>query len=128
MTHLFRWDNYTRRAEKRDSVFMWSMSNSWTDPKHGSKHGSKHGPQFLYWFFDTTLTPSYVHSLVLVGILIISTGYFAFFERLPWLLATFEQIFVNSDKDENDDNEAGRFLCHLVFAVGVCSLVVRFRD
>jgi hypothetical protein len=82
--------------------FSWHMMDKWNDPEHG--------PQFIYFFFDTTLglTTSYA----LVGLLVVLLMFYMLFVSVEFLLAYMD----------------GGWPFHVAFVVAVCSAVMRFRD
>jgi hypothetical protein len=86
-------------------IFTWSVSMSWTDEP------STTGPQFIYFFFDTTL-PGLQPTLALLAlllVLLISFGIFCACEHvLAWL--------------------GSGLMAHLAFCIVVCASVLRFRD
>jgi hypothetical protein len=84
-------------------VFSWSMSMSWNEPSAG--------PQFIYFFFDTTL-PGLKPTLALLALLTALLAIFGIF-------CACEQILGWID---------GGVLAHLAFCVVICGGVMRFRD
>jgi hypothetical protein len=85
-------------------LFTWSMAMSWNDPSAG--------PQFLYFFFDTTL-PGLAPTIVLAALLAVLLASFGVFYACEYLLASIG---------------GGSLLGHLAFCVVICSSVMRFRD
>lgn len=87
-------------------VFSWQMSCSWANAE-------KVGPQFLYFFFDTTL-PGYSSSiaiLALMAVLLLFHGLFVVAENVLAALPGQQSV-----------------LTHVLFVSALCSLVMRFRD
>jgi hypothetical protein len=85
-------------------IFTWSMTMSWNEPSAG--------PQFLYFFFDTTL-PGLAPTLLLTTLLAVLLVSFGIFYACKHLLASIG---------------GGSLFAHLVFCVFICSSVMRFRD
>jgi hypothetical protein len=83
-------------------LFSWNMTDKWNDKEHG--------PQFIYFFFDTTLgaTTSYALVALLTVLLIFYT-----------LFVSVEHILAYMD---------GGWPFHVAFVVAVSSAVMRFRD
>jgi hypothetical protein len=83
-------------------LFSWYMIDKWNTPANG--------PQFIYFFFDTTLgaTTSYALVALLVVLLIFYT-----------LFVSVEHILASMD---------GGWPFHVAFVVAVSSAVMRFRD
>uniref|UniRef100_A0A7S2YHD4 Uncharacterized protein n=1 Tax=Entomoneis paludosa TaxID=265537 RepID=A0A7S2YHD4_9STRA len=84
-------------------VFTWNMSMSWNKPEHG--------PQFIYFFFDTTL-PGYTASIALIGLLVALITFFVIFSSCEHLLVWTESGIIGG----------------LAFVVSISSMVMRFRD
>jgi hypothetical protein len=82
--------------------FTWHMMDKWNDKEHG--------PQFIYFFFDTTLgaTTSYA----LVALLVVLLIFYMLFVSVELILAYMD----------------GGWPFHVAFVVAVCSAVMRFRD
>jgi hypothetical protein len=85
-------------------VFSWSMSCSWNDKKYG--------PQFIYFFFDTTL-PGYTHSIALAVLLLVLMIFYAFFASTE---AVLEMILPFG------------WPAHAAFVLALSSTMMRFRD
>lgn len=85
-------------------IFTWSMTMSWNEPSAG--------PQFLYFFFDTTL-PALKPTLALVALLAVLLASSGIFYACEYLLASIG---------------GGSLLAHLAFCLVICSSVMRFRD
>jgi hypothetical protein len=84
-------------------IFSWCMTMSWNE--------AAAGPQFIYFFFDTTL-PGYKPTLALLALLSALLVIFG-------ILCVCEQILAWID---------GGFLAHLAFCAVICGGVMRFRD
>ena len=84
-------------------VISWAMIHQWNKPEYG--------PQFIYFFFDTTL-PGYTTTIALLALLTV--------------LATFYGIFCACDQILGAIG--GSALAHTAFVAAVCSVVMRFRD
>jgi hypothetical protein len=84
-------------------IFSWSMTMSWNEPSAG--------PQFIYFFFDTTL-PGYKPTLALLALLSALLVIFG-------ILCMCEQILALID---------GGLLAHLAFCLVIFGGVMRFRD
>jgi hypothetical protein len=82
-------------------VFSWCMVTSWNTPDHG--------PQFIYFFFDTTL-PGNTPTFVLLVLALVMTIFYAIFCGC--------QSFLSGDS----------LLVHLLFCGVVCGGVMRFSD
>lgn len=85
-------------------IFSWNMNMSWNE--------SKYGPQYIYFFFDTTL-PGYIPSVSLIGLLIALILFFVLF-------CICESLLIHYIK--------GGIVGALSFVVILSSLVMRFRD
>jgi hypothetical protein len=87
-------------------IFTWSMTKSWhaADPSVG--------PQFIYFFFDTTL-PGVVPTIALAALLAVLLVGFGIFYACEYILASIG---------------GGSVLAHIAFCVVVCGSVMRFRD
>lgn len=85
-------------------LFTWAMSTSWNDT-------SKVGPQFIYFFFDTTL-PGYTPTIALLVLLFVLMLFYGFFASCDFLLGLVPFGVVG----------------HAVFALGLASIMMRFRD
>jgi hypothetical protein len=83
-------------------LFTWFMTDKWNTPEQG--------PQFIYFFFDTTLgaTTSYA----LVALLVVLLVFYAMFVSVEHILAFMD----------------GSWPLHVLFVAVVCSSVMRFRD
>lgn len=83
-------------------VFSWAMVGQWNTPEAG--------PQFIYFFFDTTLGVRHTLALILLFmVLMVDYGVFCLAERLlQWL--------------------DGGMLTHAAFGMAVSASVMRFRD
>lgn len=84
-------------------LFSWAMIWQWNTPSVG--------PQFIYFFFDTTL-PRYQTSIALIFLLIVLMMFYGLFCVAEWLLLQM----------------GGGLILHLLFVLVVCSSVMRFRD
>lgn len=84
-------------------LFSWSMIHQWND--------AKHGPQFIYFFFDTTL-PGYTVTKILFLLLVVLMLFFAIFCSAKALL-----MYIG-----------GGILTHVVFVIALSSMVMRFLD
>lgn len=85
------------------SVLMWSMGTSWVDVKSS-------GPQFIYFFYDTTL-PGFIPTAALLGVLAVCAFIYSLFVMGGTLLTALPGL-AN----------------HVLFVGVVCGLVMRFRD
>ncbi|KAL7570044.1 hypothetical protein ACA910_017083 [Epithemia clementina (nom. ined.)] len=83
-------------------IFSWNMTMVWNKP---------HGPQFIYYFFDTTL-PGYQTTISLLVLLVALLLFFVLFCASESLLKWMDGGIVGS----------------LAFVVVICSGVMRFRD
>jgi hypothetical protein len=83
--------------------FSWNMTFQWNERQHG--------PQFIYYFFDTTL-PGYTCSKALVILLTVLLIFYAVFCTTNILLSYVD----------------GGFLTHVLFVAVTSSLFMRFRD
>jgi len=84
-------------------LFSWFMIHRWNDPRHG--------PQFIYFFFDTTL-PGYTATKVLLLLLTVLMVFFGIFCVQNALLRVLD----------------GGLLTHVLFVGAASSTVMRFRD
>jgi len=84
-------------------LFSWCMTHRWND-------SSKHGPQFIYFFFDTTIGRT--ASIALVVLLLVLMGAYGTF-------VVTEEILTFVD---------GGVLAHFAFVALVCAVTMRFRD
>lgn len=84
-------------------LFTWNVTLHWNDRKHG--------PQFIYFFFDTTL-PGYTCSIALVILLMVLLLFYAAFCATETFLSYLD----------------GGVWTHVVAVAFVSSLVMRFRD
>ena len=87
------------------TMFLWSMYNFW------GVDVSKHGPQFLYFFYDTTL-PGVISGVILLGLIAV--------------LLVFYGLFVSTGSILN--MLPGGLASHLLFVLIVSGAVMRFRD
>jgi hypothetical protein len=83
-------------------VWSWNVTHIWNAPEHG--------PQFIYYFFDTTLGST--ASLALVALLVVKMVFYS-------LMVAAESIL---------EMAGGGPLAHGLFVVLVCGSVMRFRD
>ena len=83
-------------------IFMWSLRYRLAENK---------SPQFIYFFFDTTIGKKWTMS-VLVGLLTILMFFFLIFTLVDDILLWFD----------------GGIVTHVVLTVGFASLFCRFRD
>jgi hypothetical protein len=83
-------------------LFSWYMTAKWNEKQHG--------PQFIYFFFDTTVgaTTSYA----LVALLAVLLLFYTLFVSVEHILAFMD----------------GGWPSHVAFVVAVSSAVMRFRD
>ena len=84
-------------------VTSWAMVHQWNKPENG--------PQYIYFFFDTTL-PGYTTTIALLVLLAV--------------LATFYGIFCVCDQILAGLGSS--VWTHAAFVAAICSLVMRFRD
>jgi len=84
-------------------LFSWGMVHRWNEKRHG--------PQFIYFFFDTTL-PGYTVTKVLLVLLAVLMLFFGIFCVAAALLRYLD----------------GGLLTHVLFVAAVSSTVMRFRD
>jgi hypothetical protein len=83
-------------------LFTWSMIHQWAEPKYG--------PQFIYFFFDTTLgRTTSIALLVLLAILMI---FYSLFSVVELVLAAV----------------GGGLVVHMMFMAGISALVCKFTD
>jgi len=83
-------------------AFSWCMTGYWNEKKHG--------PQFIYFFFDTTLGVRATLALVaLLAVLMLFYGTFVVAERILQIVD-------------------GGLPAHVLFVAFVCSQTMRFRD
>ena len=101
-------------------IFAWNMTHRWTDREHG--------PQFIYYFFDTTMGKvTTISLLVLLCALLLFYVLFASarigLDRLSW-------VFVKSgyESEEGGQYSTIHFTCHACFVTLLSSAVCRFRD
>ena len=83
-------------------IFSWNMTMNWN---------KECGPQFIYFFFDTTI-PGYGTSYALLALLAALVLFFALFCSCNSILQ-----WAN-----------GGLVGGIVFVVGMCSVTMRFRD
>jgi hypothetical protein len=86
-------------------LFTWFMMRRWTG------HPQKHGPQFIYFFFDTTI-PGLYPTIVLIVLLLVLLCFYGLFCCTEVLLARI----------------GGGIGTNIVFVAVVSSTVMRFRD
>ena len=84
--------------------FSWGMTCAWNDTR-------KVGPQFIYFFFDTTI-PGMFPSIVILALL--------------FVLLLFYSLFVSAETLLN--SLPGGFVVHGFFVAALSSVVMRFRD
>jgi hypothetical protein len=84
-------------------LFTWFMIHRWNDPEHG--------PQFIYFFFDTTL-PGYTPTKILLLLFSVLMFFYGIFCSTNALLGFLD----------------GGLLTHFLFLGVISSLVMRFRD
>jgi hypothetical protein len=82
-------------------LFSWYRMKSWKPTE---------GPQFIYFFFDTTL--GIKTTLVLLVLLLVMMIFYTIFAMAYAILPSL----------------GGNFLFHLLFVIGVCATLCRFRD
>jgi hypothetical protein len=85
-------------------IFSWNMTMAW--------NVRSAGPQFVYFFFDTTL-PGATSSIALIVLLFVQVLFYAIFSEAEHLLSLLGM---------------GYFVVHLLFVAGISSIVMRFRD
>jgi hypothetical protein len=104
-------------------VFSWNMIYAWNDRQHG--------PQFIYFFLDTTM-PGYYCSKALLSLLFVLTTFYAIFTTTDALLFYVDVAatsITNTITGAIDDKNEYSHICgHLLFALFLCSLVMRFQD
>ncbi|GKY94289.1 hypothetical protein MPSEU_000394700 [Mayamaea pseudoterrestris] len=83
-------------------LFSWFMVNKWNE--------STKGPQYIYYFFDTTLGKA--ASIALVMLLVVLMAFYALFVSVEYIMQSMN----------------GNVVAHLGFVVAVCSLSMRFYD
>ena len=84
-------------------LFSWNMTMQLNDKEHG--------PQFIYFFFDTTV-PGYTCSIALLVLLMVLLAFYAAF-------CTTEIVLNYLD---------GGIVTHVLFVAVTSSLLMRFRD
>lgn len=84
-------------------LFSWTMAMRWNTPDKG--------PQFIYFFFDTTL-PGYTPTLVILILFAVFSAFYGIFCTCEFILELL----------------GGGVLTHLTFVAVVCACVMRFRD
>ena len=84
-------------------LFSWIMVHQWNKPEHG--------PQYIYFFFDTTL-PGYKTTIALLLLLLTLTIFYGIF----WIC---DEILVLLGKS---------VWTHSAFVAVVCGAVMRFKD
>jgi len=94
-------------------LFSWSMTHRWNDPV-------QHGPQFIYWFFDTTL-PGYAVTKALAALLLALMAFYGIFGAVTGLLLRY-------DDGGGDHDGHANLAVHVLFVAAVSSTVMRFRD
>ena len=85
-------------------LFSWAMTHRWNDVR-------QHGPQFIYFFFDTTL-PGYMVTKALLLLLFVQMVFYGLFCSASALLTWLD----------------GGVATHVLFVVVAASMVMRFRD
>lgn len=83
-------------------VASWNLTHIWNAPEHG--------PQFLYFFFDTTVPATATKALL--ALLVVLMAFFYLFVFAETIL----------------DWAGGGVLVHVGFVVVICGTVMRFRD
>lgn len=83
-------------------LFTWFMIPRWTPGK---------GPQFVYFFFDTTLGVRFM-AIVLLSLLLVLLSFYCLFGAIHQSL----------------DYSQGQFVAHIIAVVLVTCVVCRFRD
>lgn len=86
-------------------LFTWNMTRMWAEPQHG--------PQFIYFFFDTTI-PGYQPTIALLALLVTMLLFFFLFCASERLLLSMEDV--------------GGIWGSIAFVVAICAGVMRFRD
>lgn len=84
-------------------MFSWAMVHRWNKREHG--------PQFIYFFFDTTL-PGYTTTIALLILLSVLAAFYGIFCACDVILAAL----------------GSNVWTHSVFVAAICSVVMRFRD
>jgi hypothetical protein len=84
-------------------VFSWNMVYAWNERRHG--------PQFIYFFFDTTL-PGYTCSFALVALLLVLLIFYSAFCTADVILAYMD----------------GGVWTRVLFVAVWSSMVMRFSD
>ena len=84
-------------------LFSWAMTAQWNKPEYG--------PQFIYFFFDTTL-PGYTTTIALLALLTVLTVFYGIFCACDPILA-----FLGKG-----------IMTNIAFVAAICSAVMRFRD
>ena len=84
-------------------LFTWFMIHRWNDPEHG--------PQFIYFFFDTTLS-GYTPTKILLLLFFVLMVFYGIFCSTHALLEFLD----------------GGLLTHVLFMTAMSSCVMRFRD
>jgi len=97
-------------------IFTWNMANRWTERKHG--------PQFIYFFFDTTMGK--VTTIALVCLLCALLIFYALFATARIVLDSLSGVFKQAN--DGDDYSVTELACHASFALLLTSAVCRFRD
>jgi len=91
-------------------MFSYAIMMSW--------HKNGQGPAFLYFFLDTTIGNEHTVALwMLLGVLMVFYGLF-------WSVG---RVMDNVIMDESN-NELVVVTGHVLYAIGLCTLVCRFRD
>lgn len=91
-------------------LFSWYVCMSWTT------NVKQYGPQFIYFFLDTTV-PGYTPTIAILGLLFVLILSYIIFVLLSYILSFME-----------GNNNILLLLYHTIFAIGICRLVMRFRD
>lgn len=84
-------------------IFSWSAVHLWNKPEHG--------PQFIYFFFDTTL-PGFFPTMAILVLLAVLATFYGIFCVCDVILAAL----------------GSGVIAHVSFVAVICSLVMRFRD
>jgi hypothetical protein len=82
-------------------LFTWSAMHYWKP---------SHGPQFLYFFFDTTLGTTSTYAMVIL--MAVMLAFYSLFAIVDMLL----------------DHFGGGLVPRLLFVIVTCTMVCRFRD
>lgn len=82
-------------------LFSWSLMHYWKPSQ---------GPQFLYFFFDTTLGTTSTYAMI--GLMAVMLAFYGLFAVADMLL----------------DHFGGGLIPRLLFVIATCTMVCRFRD